>query len=162
MPHWTGFKRQVETWHDSREHRSLAQRLEPSRECRRQHSGDLGERTVRGHGLCGEQSAAAPGLDAEDDDQGLVVGEHQRRELVRRGEPVAAVPVALRLHRDAQVGEVLGVASHRPLVHPEPTGEVPTVRCPQPWGSSSGASTRAVGLVRKTFRYRADPVQKPL
>ena len=64
------------------------------------------------------------GEQAQQHGEGLVVGEHQRRQAVARGEPVAAVAAAHRADRDVQVDEVGHVAPHGALVDAEAFGQL--------------------------------------
>ena len=97
--------------------------VEPLGQLRRQHPLDLGEREAGRRRLGGEPELLG-GEQAEHDRDGLVVGEHQRRQLVAGRQPVAAVPAAVGDDRDAELGERGGVPPDGPLVHAEPRAEV--------------------------------------
>ena len=95
----------------------------------------------------------------------LVVGEHERRQPVARGQPVAAVPAAHR-RRPGSRGPAGARRSGARSVRRRrdvPRGRT-TVRVPPFCRISSSASTRAVGRVtrRTVVKYRADPVRYQL
>jgi hypothetical protein len=64
------------------------------------------------------------GDQSEQDHEGFLVGEHQRRHPVPGPQPDAAVRAAHRLHRDVEVDEVGDVAAHRPLVDLQARGQI--------------------------------------
>lgn len=79
---------------------------------------ELGERPVRGRALR-VQPEALRRDEAEHDDDGFVVGQHQRREPVAGPHAVAASAPALTLHRDADLLQGDHVAAHRARVDAE-------------------------------------------
>ena len=105
--------------------RDLAEQgVEPAGQALREHPSDLGRgRLARRPGRC-QQSRPASGDQTEQHGERLVVVEHQRRHLVARGQPVAAVPSAHRLDRHVQVEQVVDVAAHGALVDGEPVGQL--------------------------------------
>ena len=108
--------------------------VDPLAQLLRQHPLDLGQREAGRRRLGGEPELLG-GQQAEHDGGGLVVGEHQRRQLVAGHQAVAAVAAAGGDHRDAELGQRGGVAADGPLVDAEPGGEVgagqPVVRLEQ-------------------------------
>jgi hypothetical protein len=68
-------------------------------------------------------SDPAPGDQAEQDGQRLLVGQHERGHPVPGREPVPAVAAAHRLDRHVQVEQVVHVPPDGPAVHAEPVGQ---------------------------------------
>ena len=91
------------------------------------------------------QPGTAAGNQAEQDGQGFVVAEHQRRQTIAGGEPIPAVAPAHRLHWHVEVDQVTHVAPHRARFDTEALGELG--HCPDAAGlqEPSSASTWAVG-----------------
>ena len=67
---------------------------------------------------------------AQHQDQGLLVGEHEGWQLEPRAHPVAARPATLRLDRDAHLLEAEDVAAHRARGHLEPLGDLVAAQPP--------------------------------
>jgi hypothetical protein len=99
------------------------QRGEAVRQGLRQHPDDLRLRRRGRRGLRGQPDAVGRHEPEHDGDR-LVVGEHQRRQLEARQQPVAAIPAPLGGHRDAQIGQVARIAPDGALVDRQPPGEV--------------------------------------
>ena len=70
------------------------------------------------------QADALNGQQAQHQDQGLLIREHEGRQLEPGAHPVAAGPAALGLHRDAHLLEAEDVAAHRAGGHLEPLGDL--------------------------------------
>ncbi|GGN40408.1 hypothetical protein GCM10012285_18400 [Streptomyces kronopolitis] len=106
-----------------REGERVQERAESVREVRGQHPPDLGRcrlaRRVPGRA----EPRPAAGDQAEQHRQRLVVAEHERRQAVPGGEPVAAVAAAHRLHGHVEVEQMVHIAPHGPAVDAEAVGE---------------------------------------
>ncbi len=100
------------------------QRAQAVRQRARQDALQLRHRAVGRGDLGGQQPGATAGSEAEHDRDRLVVGQHEWRELVATRQPVAAVAAATGLNRDAEVGKVLGVTAHGPLIDAETLSEL--------------------------------------
>ena len=113
-----------------------------------------------GGGLLGGQPDPLGDDEAEQHGHRLVVGEHQRRQLVAGVQPVAAVAAPVGGDRDAQLDQRGRVPAHGPLVHAEPCrrGRRRSTRC-RVCSSSSRASTRRRDVTRATPPNRADTVR---
>ena len=99
------------------------QGVEPAGEALGQHPADLGRRRLARRAGGRQQSGPAPGDQAEQHGERLVVAEHERRHAVARGQPVAAVAAAHRLDGHVEVEQVVDVPPHGALVDAEPVGE---------------------------------------
>ena len=97
----------------------LRERPQPGRQRSGQHAAQLGRGALGGHGGRRRRLGPAEREQAQQHGEGFLVGEHQRRHAVARGEPVAAVAAAHRADRDVQVDEVGHVAAHGALVDGE-------------------------------------------
>ena len=74
------------------------------------------------------QSQSSRGDQSEDDNDGLVVAQHQRGQPVARAHAVAAADAALALDRDAELLQRGDVAPDCPAVDREPVGDLPAGR----------------------------------
>ena len=98
-------------------------RVQPAGEPLRQDPPDLGRRRLARRARRCHQPRPAPGDQAEQHGQRLLVGQHERRHPVSGSEPVTAVPAAHRLHRHVEVDQVAHIPPNGPAVHAEPVGE---------------------------------------
>ncbi len=98
--------------------------VEPAaRACSGQHPPDLGRGRLARGVPCRHQPRSPPGDQAEQHGQRLVVAEHERRQAVAGGEPVAAVATAHRLDGYVKIDQVVHIPPHGPPLNAEPVGE---------------------------------------
>jgi hypothetical protein len=102
------------------------ERLDTAPQRVRQDAANLRERAVHRAAL-GVEALPLCGDEAEDDDDRLVLREHQRRQPVARPHPIAAADAALALDRDPELLERRDVAADGPAVDVELVGDLASV-----------------------------------
>ena len=97
--------------------------VEPAGESIRQDPADLGRGRLARRARRRHQPGPAPGDQAEQHGERLLVAQHERRHPVPGGEPVPAVAAAHRLHRHVEVDQMVHIPPNGPAFHAEPVSE---------------------------------------
>ena len=101
------------------------ERLHTAPQAVREDTTDLRERAFDDV-VGARQPEPAGGLHAERDGDGLVVGQHERRQPIPGPDPVTAADATLTLDGDAEVLQRLDVAAHRSGIDLEPVRDLAT------------------------------------